>query len=94
MLTVANTNEYGNGAKIAPLGNTTNGTLDLCIIKPFPIIVFTNFIDSAVFAGTIHKSRYVIYKTNTSYIVESENSFCSHVDGEPFLVEKKADDKY
>lgn len=58
LITVANSNQWGNGAKITPLAKTDDGMLDITIIKMFrsidiPVLAFR------LMTGTIHKSRYV-----------------------------------
>lgn len=83
IVTIANTQQYGNDAFIAPKAELDNGQLDLVVIKKhskwlLPLLGFH------VMTKSIHKSKYVEtlraakFGINTSY-----NQ--AHIDGEPIL---------
>lgn len=83
LLTIANTNQYGNGAVIAPMADYSDGLLDVCIIEKLKFsegirklnTLFNNKIETL--------STYSSYKTTKLKIERSQESGIYHIDGEP-----------
>lgn len=85
MISIANSPQYGNNAYISPEASLSDGLLDLCIVKPFPLALFPA-VALRMFRKTAHKSRYVeIIKGKNIRIVSYGNARV-HLDGEPRLV--------
>ena len=84
VLTVANSSEWGNGAQIAPKASLQDGVLDLCLIKPFPVLA-APVIAARLFLGTIDRSKYFIsYQGRVFRLGNTEGM--GHVDGEPVIL--------
>jgi len=82
MLSIANSSQFGNNAHVAPAASLTDGLLDVCIIKPFPLWHFP-VMGWHMFAKTADKSRYVeIIKAEKIHIVR-QYAGPVHLDGEP-----------
>jgi len=89
MISIANSPQYGNNAYIAPNATVDDGLLDVCIIKPFPLIQFPKMIYH-LFSRTAHQSDYVeIIKGKEIRIERSRDRTPVHLDGEPILLDKE-----
>jgi YegS/Rv2252/BmrU family lipid kinase len=83
VIVFANTNQYGNGAVIAPEADPGDGYLDVCIIGSLSYLQATQHA-SLLFKGNIDKSPLYFHKKCKSVKVSTENSFMHlHRDGEP-----------
>lgn len=82
LITFANTNQYGNNAFIAPKANTSDGLLDICILKPFPLYKAPQ-IGVKLFSGSIHQSRYMKTIQSANLKINRIQAGAAHVDGEP-----------
>ncbi len=83
LVTIANTQQYGNGAIIAPQADFTDGLLDLCIVDPFPLRAATKNLRQ-LFKGEIVKNPYYhSFRSKTISIVQQDGNERFHVDGEP-----------
>lgn len=82
IVAVANTNQFGNGALIAPLAKPDDGMLDICIIRD--VNAFHAFKDlPKLFTGQLPRSEYYrFFKAEKVEIVRPEPAPI-HVDGEP-----------
>ncbi len=85
LIAVANTSQYGNGAKIAPQADPGDGFLDLCILYKFnKFQAIKNII--SLFNGRINLLPFYSHKKIKSIVINRENSSgYYHVDGEPFF---------
>lgn len=84
---IANSQQYGNNAYIAPMANMSDGMLDLVIIKKhskwlLPILLFKGF------TRRLYKSKYVEYIKSKKFVIKT-NYNEGHIDGEPIKVEKE-----
>jgi len=88
LIAIANTSQYGNGAKIAPQADPADGSLDLCIMKKMKNIeVIKNIL--SLFNGKINLQPFYSSKRVKSIVIKRENnSGFYHVDGEPLYEEK------
>ncbi len=82
MATVANANEFGNGAVLAPRAKMDDGLLDLCIAHEmsFPLLVSAAV---KMFRGTIEKHSRVEHHQARSVVFRKKGEIQFHVDGEP-----------
>ena len=81
LITVANSNQWGNGAKITPLARTDDGMLDITIIKMFrtidiPVLAFR------LMTGSIHKSRYAECLQGKEISITRSGEGPAHCDGD------------
>ncbi len=86
MITIANTRQFGNGARIAPSAKPNDGHNNLVLIKPFPFYLYPVF-TVRMFLGILKESRYISYlQVNTPCNIKTGYREY-HVDGEPVIVE-------
>lgn len=57
LISIANSSQYGNNAKIVPEAHIADGYLDICILQQLPHWQYPNFLVQ-LFNGTLNKSRY------------------------------------
>lgn len=82
LITIANCNQWGNAAVIAPKASIQDGKMDIAIVTPFPLILapsmaiglFTKTIDQGVHVNTIQAREVVIRRANGGPF---------HLDGDP-----------
>jgi diacylglycerol kinase (ATP) len=80
-LTVANANQYGNGARIAPRARLDDGLLDLCVVSPVnafnavPLLV-------RLFSGRLTGARGIIERQAARFVIERPAVGPIHTDGE------------
>ncbi len=84
LVSVANSSQYGNNAYIAPEASVKDGMLQVCVLKPFPVLAGLG-LAYRLFTKKIHTSRYL--KTLKGKDIEIYNAdrtkeFCIHYDGE------------
>lgn len=85
LISVANGNQYGNNAYIAPDASAKDGLLDICIIKPFSLLaalplmwrLFHRTLNRSPCVEILRGKTIVLRKTNTN------EKLCMHYDGEP-----------
>lgn len=82
LITISNTEQYGNGAIISPDANPQDGVLEICIIQPMSFLraIHSSF---KLFNKKIKDiPEYTSYKTSSLKIISSETGVY-HTDGEP-----------
>ncbi len=83
LISVANGSQYGNNAFIAPYASLQSGMLDVCILKPFPLLkgpglvwrLFTKTLDRSPYMETVKGQNIEIRRTDG-------NPMPVHYDGE------------
>jgi len=88
MISIANSCQYGNNAYIAPEAEVDDGLLDVCIIKPFPLIQFP-VVGYHLFNKTVHKTPYVEIIKGKNIRIKRTNTGIVHLDGEPVEMDKE-----
>jgi diacylglycerol kinase family enzyme len=80
-LVVANTDQYGNNARIAPGARVDDGLLDLCAVPPIGVV---NALPLAVrlFGGTMDRAHHVLLRRSARFVVERAAPGLLHTDGE------------
>ena len=83
LITAANSDQWGNGARIAPSSRCDDGFLDVAVLKPFrtveiPALAFR------LMTGRLEKSRKVEYLRCRSLVITRESAGPAHFDGECF----------
>lgn len=80
-VTVANANQFGNNAFIAPNAEVNDGWLDVTMIRPFPRIL-TPVVALALFGKWIHKFSFVETRKVKSVKINALSSPIFHRDGD------------
>ncbi len=81
LVTIANTQQYGNGAVIAPHARPDDGILDICVIRPMN---FAEFVMNApkLFNGKADTIPLITYYRSKFAAIEKAGPVLFHVDGE------------
>lgn len=82
ILAVANSQQFGNNARIAPNAKPNNGSLELVLIKPFPFYYYPVFIVKLM-TGKLKSSKYIDYKKTNNELILKTSFEKYHIDGEP-----------
>lgn len=81
LVTVANTSQYGNDARIAPHASVTDGALDVVIVRDAGLHA-SPLLLARMFTGTIDRSDAVITRTARKVTIRRPPG-PAHLDGEP-----------
>ncbi len=81
LVTFANASEYGAGAYIAPDADTSDGYLDVSVLKPFPLTAVPGLV-LRLFTKKIHRSKYVETLRVRNLKVVKDQPGNIHFDGE------------
>ena len=90
VVAVANSSQYGNNARIAPLASLQDGLLDLVTVtdvslfSALPLLV-------RLFNGTIHRSRRATVGHGSRIMIRREDAGPAHLDGEPVMLPAELD---
>jgi diacylglycerol kinase (ATP) len=88
VVSIANSSQYGNNTYISPEASVTDGLLDVCIVKSFPLYRLP-LLAYAMLRGITHRSDMVeIIKGKEIHISRSHDA-AIHIDGEPFIMGKE-----
>ncbi|WP_426327091.1 diacylglycerol/lipid kinase family protein [Pedobacter sp. R-06] len=81
-ISIANSSQYGNDVYIAPNASVKDGLLDVCIIKPFPIIKLP-LLGYVMLRGKAETSDMIEIIKGKNIKITREKASAVHVDGEP-----------
>ncbi len=82
LVSIANGSQFGNNAYINPEASTTDGLLEICILKRVPIALIP-IIAIKLLNKQLHTSKYLeIHKTKKA-IISNEKLHIAHIDGDP-----------
>lgn len=81
-ISMANSKQWGYGARISPLSRPGDGIFELCLFRPFPLLRSPELL-ARLFTGSIHRSRYMEVIPTGSVWITGDGPFKGHVDGEP-----------
>lgn len=84
LISVANSDQYGNAAKIAPGARVDDGMLDLVALSPVGVLSAC-VLGGRLFLGTIDRSRNVRRLRGASFVVERPAAGIIHTDGETHM---------
>ena len=90
VVAVANSSQYGNNARIAPLASLQDGLLDLVTVEDvsvwsaIPLLV-------RLFNGTINRSHRAKIAYGRHIIIRRESAGPAHLDGEPVMLPAQLD---
>jgi diacylglycerol kinase (ATP) len=82
VVAIANSGQYGNNARIAPLASLQDGLLDVVIVNDSNILDAA-FLLGRLFSGTIHQARGVTTLQTASLTIRRSAAGPAHLDGEP-----------
>lgn len=88
MISIANSSQYGNNAYISPEAKLDDGLLDVCIIKPFPLVQLP-LIGYHLFNKSVHKTEYAEIIKGKDIRINRKNQGTVHLDGEPVEMDKE-----
>lgn len=81
-VTVANANQWGNRAKIAPGASVSDGVLEVTVVKPFKLLSGPSLL-WRLFAGSAYKGRKVVHLRGKDIVIERPSEGAVHFDGDP-----------
>lgn len=81
IVAIANSDQYGNGARIAPGASVDDGALDLIAVRPVGFVTSVPLI-ARLFLGTIHRSPRVVALRSPRFTIERTQPGLIHTDGE------------
>jgi YegS/Rv2252/BmrU family lipid kinase len=81
LIAVANSDQYGNNARIAPGAQIDDGMLDLVAIKPAGLFALAALVPR-LFLGNLDQSRHVTRLRGSSFVIERAAPGLIHTDGE------------
>ncbi|TCK82848.1 YegS/Rv2252/BmrU family lipid kinase [Albibacterium bauzanense] len=87
MISLANSSQYGNNAHVSPKASVSDGLLDVCIVKPFPLYLFPKMLFH-LFNKTADKSEYIDIIRGKEIFIKRAVEGDVHVDGQPILLGK------
>lgn len=85
VVAVANSGQYGNDARIAPLASLQDGLLDVVIIADTKLIDAA-FLLARLFNGTLHRASGVTTVQTTEVVIRRRSAGPAHLDGEPCIL--------
>ena len=82
LVALANSRQYGNGAKIAPHARLDDGAIDLVVVEGHTMWSVVSRLP-AFFRGTLEDGPDVLMRRATQVSISAERPIRFHVDGEP-----------
>ena len=82
IIALANSSQFGNNARVAPLASVCDELIDVCFIRKVP---FTHVVGFAakMFTGTLDKSSLVKIYKGKKIQIQFPKPVAFHIDGEP-----------
>jgi YegS/Rv2252/BmrU family lipid kinase len=81
ILAIANSSQFGNNARIAPLASVTDQELDICFVKKMPLTHTIGFVRK-MFTNRLHHSSFVETMKGKKFKITTPRPLPYHVDGE------------
>ncbi len=81
IIAVANGQQYGNNAKIAPHAKLNDGMFDICVVYP-PTVRQLLSVFPKLFRGRMHEFKQAEFFKTDSLLIERENADYVNIDGE------------
>lgn len=90
VISIANSSQYGNNVHISPKSSLTDGLLDVCVVKPFPLYKLPILAYQMISKTTDQHDMVEIIRGKKIRITrQTEDSI--HLDGEPLIMGQKID---
>ena len=84
LITVGNSDQWGNNAKIAPLADCCDGILDITIVEKFSVLEMP-ILALRLMTGTLQRSRKVHCYKGKSIRITRQSEGVAHADGDWFM---------
>ncbi len=81
LIALANSSQFGNNARIAPLASVRDQQFDLSLVQKVPLHYALGFARN-MFTGRLDKSRFVALHKSSKAIIRLQRPMAFHVDGE------------
>jgi diacylglycerol kinase (ATP) len=88
VVSIANSSQYGNNTYISPEASVTDGLLDVCIVKSFPLIKLPK-LAYVMLRGITQRSDMVEIIRGKDIHISRVQEAAIHIDGEPFMMGKE-----
>ena len=82
VIAIANSSQYGNNARIAPLASVQDGLLDVVVIRDAPLLGVPAM-TARLFGGSLHRSGNVTTMSGREIVIRRDGAGPAHLDGEP-----------
>ena len=82
-VTIANANQWGNQARIAPMASLQDGMLDVIVVRPFNTLEIPE-LATRLMTGMAHTSHHFLHMRGTTFHIHRERAGAVHYDGDPF----------
>lgn len=82
VIAVANSGQYGNNARVAPLASLQDGLLDVVIVDD-PDLINAAFLMARLFSGSFHRATGVTTLQTSEVLIRRPKAGAAHLDGEP-----------
>lgn len=83
LITVGNSNQWGNGARVTPAADPCDGLLDVAVVDPFHIWEVP-YMAWQLLLGDLSRSRHLHYYRGKNIVVERSGAGAAHFDGDYF----------
>lgn len=90
VVSIANSSQYGNNTYISPEASVTDGLLDVCVIKSFPLLLLPKLAYQMLRANTHHSDMVEIIR-GKRITIKREQAAAIHIDGEPYQMGQNID---
>jgi diacylglycerol kinase family enzyme len=91
-ITIGNSDQWGNNAKITPLADCCDGILDITIVEKFGVLELP-FLALRLMCGTLHRSRKVKCYKGKEVRITRQSTGAAHADGDWFIASEVLDIK-
>jgi diacylglycerol kinase (ATP) len=88
VLTVANSSQYGNDARIAPLASLRDGLLDVCSLRQVPALSIPDVVQK-LFLGRLDQCSHLVARRGRVIRITRERGGAAHIDGEPLELSRE-----
>jgi diacylglycerol kinase (ATP) len=82
IIALANSSQFGNNARVAPLASVCDELIDVCFIRKIPFHRVIGFA-THMFTGTLDRSSLVQIRKGKNITIEFPETVAFHIDGEP-----------
>jgi len=82
IIALANSSQFGNNAKVAPLASVCDELIDVCFIRKVPFTQMVGFA-AKMFTGTLDRSSLVKIYKGKKISIQFPKPVAFHIDGEP-----------
>lgn len=88
LISLANSNQFGGNAIIAPNADLSDGLIEICMMKKVPILKAI-IIFPLIFVKRFHRTKYLDIIQSDSAEILREKPGLVHIDGDPICIKEK-----